>query len=184
MLSDGWARRSVVDAFDDAEVALDAVGEGHQRLLVCLALVCRDGLFKAVELDQNDALRDSGFGGDDSAATGQAPPAPSLDGRTGQLVVGSQPLRVGNGAVDTDPVALSHGTSCVRSDMSDFELTLRLLDPDDARGGRGSKMSRWRSCLDPCRSSRPRPWAERSASDTFSPCPSPMPPPVLPAPAT
>lgn len=70
MLSDGWARRSV-DAFDDAEVALDAVGEGHQRLLVCLALVCRDGLFKAVELDQNDALRDSGLVGDDSTAMGQ-----------------------------------------------------------------------------------------------------------------
>ena len=70
MLSDGWARRSV-DAFDDAEVALEAVGEGHQRLLVCLARVCRDGLFKAVELNQNDALRDSGLVGDDSTATGQ-----------------------------------------------------------------------------------------------------------------
>src|SRR4051812_29471431 len=108
MLSDGWACRSV-DAFDDAEVAFDAVGEGHQRLLVCLALVCRDGLFKAVELDQNDALRDSGFVGDDSTATGQGAPAPSLDSRTGQLGVGSQPLGVGNGGVDTDPVALSHG---------------------------------------------------------------------------
>jgi hypothetical protein len=39
------ARRSV-DALDDAEVAFDAVGEGPQRLLVRLALVCRDGLFK------------------------------------------------------------------------------------------------------------------------------------------
>lgn len=108
-----WARRSV-DAVDDAEVALDAVGEGHQRLLVCLALVCRDGLLKAVELDQNDALRDSGLVGDDSTATGRDPgqgaPAPSLDSRTGQLVVGSQRLRVGNGRVDTDPVALSHGS--------------------------------------------------------------------------
>src|ERR1700745_386207 len=109
MLSDGWARRSV-DAVEYAEVALEAVGEGDQRLLVCLALVCRDGLFKAVELDQNDALRDSGLVGDDSTATGQDAPAPSLDSRTGQLVVGSQPLRVGNGGVDTDPVALSHGT--------------------------------------------------------------------------
>src|SRR5262249_56757337 len=98
-----------VDAFDDAEVALEAVGEGHQRLLVCLALVCRDGLFKAVELDQNDALRDSGLVGDDSTATGQGAPAPSLDSRTGQLEVGSQPLRVGNGGGDTDPVALSPG---------------------------------------------------------------------------
>src|SRR6478752_6039934 len=108
MLSDGWARRSV-DAFDDAEVALEAVGEGDQRLLVCLALVCRDGLFKAVELDQNDALRDSGLVGDDSTATGQGAPAPGLDSRTGQLVVGSPPLRVAHGGVDTDPVALSHG---------------------------------------------------------------------------
>src|SRR5262249_55923840 len=98
-----------VDAFDDAEVALDAVGEGHQRPLVCLALVCRDGLFKAVELDQNDALRDSGLVGDDSTATGQGAPAASPDSRTGQVVVRSQRLRVGNGGVDTDPVALSHG---------------------------------------------------------------------------
>src|ERR1700733_6410125 len=104
MLSDGWARRSV-DAFDDAEVALDAVGEGHHRLLVCLALVCRGGLFKAVELDQDGALRDSGLVGDDSTATGQEAPPPSLDSRTGQLVVGSQPLRVGNGGGDTDPGA-------------------------------------------------------------------------------
>src|SRR5690242_2634181 len=108
MLSDGWARRSV-DAFDDAEVALDTVGEGHQRLLVYLALVCCDGLFKAVELDQDDALRDSGLVGDDPAATGQGAPAPSLDSRAGQREVGSQPLRVGNGGIDTDPVALSHG---------------------------------------------------------------------------
>jgi hypothetical protein len=64
-----WLARRLVDAFDDAEVALDAVGERHQRLLVCLALVCRDGLFKAVELDQNDALRDAGLVGDDSTAT-------------------------------------------------------------------------------------------------------------------
>src|SRR3954452_18213627 len=108
LAGDGRARRSV-DAFDDAEVALEAVGEGYQRLLVSLALVCRDGLFEAVELDQDDALRDSGFAGDDSAATGQDPPARGLDGRTGQLVVGSQPLRVGNGGVDAGPVALGHG---------------------------------------------------------------------------
>src|SRR4030088_2254214 len=100
MLSDGWARRSV-DAFDDAEVALDAVGEGHQRLLVCLALECRDGLFKAVELDQNDALRDSGLVGDDSTVMGQEGPAPGPDSRTGQLLVGSQPPRLRDGRVDT-----------------------------------------------------------------------------------
>ena len=99
-----------VDAFDDAEVALDAVGEGHQRLLVSLALVCRDGLFEAVELDQDDALRDSGLVGDDSAAAAsQGPPAPGLDGRTGQLVVGSQRLRVGNGGVDTEPFSSCGG---------------------------------------------------------------------------
>src|SRR6201987_3047590 len=116
MLSDGWARRSV-DAFDDAEVALEAVGEGDRRLLGCLAVVCRDGLFKAVELDQNDALRDSGLVGADSPATGQDAPAPSLDIRTGQLVVGRQPLRVGNGGVDTGPVALSRGkVGCTAGD--------------------------------------------------------------------
>src|SRR5205807_193775 len=73
-VGDGRARRSV-DALDDAEVALETVGEGHQRLLVRLALVCRDGLLEAVELDQNDALRDSGLVGDDPTPTGQGPPA-------------------------------------------------------------------------------------------------------------
>src|SRR5919112_5633536 len=102
MPSDGWACRSV-DAFDDAEVALEAVGEGHQRLLVCLVLVCRDRLFKTVELDQNDAFGDSGLVGDDSTEIGQDAPAPSPDSQTCQLVVVSQPLRVGDGGVDTDP---------------------------------------------------------------------------------
>ena len=32
---------------DDAEVALEAVGEGGQRLLVCLAPVCLDRLFNS-----------------------------------------------------------------------------------------------------------------------------------------
>jgi hypothetical protein len=56
--------------------------------------VCREGLFKAVELDQDSALGDSGVVCDDPTATGDEPPAPGLDGRTGQLVVGSQLLRV------------------------------------------------------------------------------------------
>src|SRR5690242_21022071 len=95
MLSDGWARRSV-DAFDDAEVALEAVGEGDQRLLVCLALICRDGLFKAVELDQNDALLISGLGGADWTARGRGGPAPALTGRRGRLVVGISNSGLGN----------------------------------------------------------------------------------------
>src|SRR5690242_9438883 len=130
------ARRSV-DAFDDAEVALEAVGEGHQRLLVCLALVCRDGLFKAVELDQNDALRDSGLVGDDSTATGQGAAAPSLDSRTGQLEVGSQPLRVGNGGVDTDPVALSHGNLL----CSAGHVRLRIDTQTDSPATRSGQLS-------------------------------------------
>src|SRR5690242_4316104 len=73
-----WNRRRrplSVDALDDAEVALDAVGEGDQRLLVGLALVCRDGLFKAVELDQDRTLGDSGLVCDDPTVAGEGPPA-------------------------------------------------------------------------------------------------------------
>jgi hypothetical protein len=83
-----------VDAFDDAEVALDAVGEGDQRLLVGRTLVRRDGLLEAVELDQDGALGDSGVMRHDPTATGEDPTAPGLDGRSGQLVVSSQLLRV------------------------------------------------------------------------------------------
>ena len=63
-------RRLSVEAFDDAEVALDAVSEGGQRLLVGLTLACRDGLFEAVELDQDGALGDSSVVCDDPAAAG------------------------------------------------------------------------------------------------------------------
>jgi hypothetical protein len=77
-----------------AEVALDAVGEGDQRLLVGRTLVRRDGLLEAVELDQDGALGDSSVVCEDPTATDEDPTAPGLDGRTGQLVVGSQPLRV------------------------------------------------------------------------------------------
>ncbi|GIH49937.1 hypothetical protein Mro03_51160 [Microbispora rosea subsp. rosea] len=83
-----------VDAFDDAEVALDAVGEGDQRLLVGRALVRRDGLLEAVELDQDGALGDSGVMRHDATATDEGPAASGLDGGTGQLVVSSQLLRV------------------------------------------------------------------------------------------
>lgn len=100
-----------VDAFDDAEVALDAVGEGGQRLLVGRTLVRRDGLLEAVELDQDGALGNSGVMRHDPTATDDGPTAPGPDGRTGQLVVSGQLLRVGNGAVRADPVALGHRTS-------------------------------------------------------------------------
>src|SRR3954447_5661054 len=88
-----------VDAFDDAEVALDAVRESDQRLLVGRTLACRDGLLEAVELDQDGTLGDSGVVCGDPTATDEGPTAPGPGGRTGQLVVCSQLVRVGNGAV-------------------------------------------------------------------------------------
>jgi hypothetical protein len=48
--------------------------------------VRRDRLLEAVELDQDGALGDSVMR-DDPTATDEEPPAPGLDGRTGQLVV-------------------------------------------------------------------------------------------------
>src|SRR3954453_11796780 len=80
--------RSSGEAFDDAEVALDAVGECGQRLLVGRTRMCGDRLFAAVELDQDGALGDSGVVCDDPTVAVEHPPAPGLDGWTGQLVVG------------------------------------------------------------------------------------------------
>ena len=54
----------------------------------------RDGLLEAVELDQDGALGDSGVMRHDPTATDEGPTAPGLHGRTGQLVVSSQLLRV------------------------------------------------------------------------------------------
>lgn len=91
---------SSVEALDDAEVALDAVSKCGQRLLVSGTRMCGDCLFEAVELDQDGALAYSGVVCDDPAAAGEQPPARGLDGWTGQLVVGSKPLRVCDGAVE------------------------------------------------------------------------------------
>src|SRR5882757_3934433 len=117
--------RSSVEAFDDAEVALEAVGEYGQRLLVGRALVCGGRLFEAVELDQDDALGDSGFVCDDpAAAAGERPPACGVDGQTGQFVVEIKHLRVCDGGVDADPVALGHGTSSVGMSACDLRVGL------------------------------------------------------------
>jgi hypothetical protein len=56
--------------------------------------VRRDGLFEAVELDQDGALGDSGVMRHDPTATDEGPTAPGLDGRRGRLVVGSQLLGI------------------------------------------------------------------------------------------
>lgn len=92
------ARRSV-DAFDDAEVAFDAVGEGGEGLLVGGALVGGHGLLEGVELDQDSALGDSGVVGDGAAAADDGAAARGADGGAGQLVVGGELLGVGDGAV-------------------------------------------------------------------------------------
>lgn len=75
-----------VDAFDDAEVALDAVGEGDQRFLVGRTLACRDGLLEAVELDQDGALGDSAVMRHDPAATGEGSTAPALTAGAASLL--------------------------------------------------------------------------------------------------
>jgi len=77
-----------VKAFDDAEVALEADGEFGQRLQICRTRACGHCVFEAVELDQDDALGDSGLVCVDTAAdAGKYSPARGCDGDTGEFVV-------------------------------------------------------------------------------------------------
>lgn len=56
MLPGDCVDRRLVDSLDDAQVPIDCLAQYAQRFLVCSAVVRRDRLRDAVELDQNGAL--------------------------------------------------------------------------------------------------------------------------------
>ena len=74
MPSDDWANRSG-DAFDDAEVALDAVREVHQRLLICHANLTGRLLHSAAPTPTGPGRRERAGGAHDQPDGRYQPPA-------------------------------------------------------------------------------------------------------------
>src|SRR5260370_36729150 len=66
------------------------------------------GLFHAVELDQHDALLDAFLIGLGGGATGEKAAAVSADGRSGELGVFGQRIRVRNRKISRDPISFCH----------------------------------------------------------------------------
>ena len=100
--------RSVVDAFDDAHVALRRIAQDTECGLVVGAVVGGDRLGEAVELDQYSALIDTGVISLGGAAAREKAPTAGEDGRSGKLGVLVQCRGVGDRAIADDPLCLGH----------------------------------------------------------------------------
>src|SRR5688572_23733507 len=96
------------DALDDADIALGAVAEQLERLLVRGAVVRRRGLVHAVELDHHHALVQPGLVGLRRRATNDELPTRGLDCRAGELGVRRQRVGILDRAVGRYPVGFGH----------------------------------------------------------------------------
>src|SRR5690242_17585702 len=100
--------RPSLEAGDDAQVAVRAVAEYAQRLLICGTVVRGGCLLHAVELDEHAALLEAAFVHDRGQSARQDAAAAGLQGRSCELGVRRQCLRVADRAVQGDPICLGH----------------------------------------------------------------------------
>src|SRR5690349_23906114 len=100
--------RPSLDAGHDAQVAVGAVAEYAQRLLIGRAVVRGDRLLHAVELDEHAALIEAAFVYDRGQPARQDAAPGALQGRGCEPGVRRQRLWVANRAVQGDPICLSH----------------------------------------------------------------------------
>jgi hypothetical protein len=82
--------------------------ERDERLLIRGAVVRGDGLFNAIELDGNGALRNALLIRLDGAAASKEAAAISDYGWSGELSVRRQRDGIRNRAIEGDPIPLSH----------------------------------------------------------------------------
>src|SRR5580704_17129541 len=99
---------TLIKPFDDADVAHRAVIECFERILISRALVGGDGFLDARELRHHDALLLAGLESRRRGAARQVAAAERRDRRRRQLRIGGELLRIGNRAIDGDPIALRH----------------------------------------------------------------------------
>src|SRR5713101_6841860 len=167
-------------AFDDAQVALGGLAEHLERGLIALAVVGRDSALDAVELDHNHALGNPGLVRFRRVPAGQEAPACGGNGRSRELRVGGERIRIGDGTIERDPIGLRHETSslgwnlarpagagslahCLRPYAGD-RAGLAWATPGGQRFHTWSGVSAlpWRACAR---------YSERRMIDTVSPAP-------------
>src|SRR5437762_2658726 len=95
-------------ALDDPHIALDRVAEDLQRLLVSRAVVRRDRLLHAVELDHHGALVDPRLVHLRGVAAHEVAPARRLQSGGGDLRVGSERIGVLDRVITDYPIGLGH----------------------------------------------------------------------------
>src|SRR5437764_1384069 len=95
-------------AFDDTQIAIGALAERFQRFLIAGAVMRRDRLLNAVELNDDDALQESRLVGFRRVPSRKKPPASCLNRRTGKLGVAGQRVRIRDRAVGCYPISLGH----------------------------------------------------------------------------
>src|SRR3954452_22192322 len=98
----------LADAFDDTQVALGRLAEHLERALIRLAIMGGDGALHAVELDEDDSLRDTGLIGFGGIAAREEAPAGGGNGGARELGVGGKRIRIGDRAVNCNPISFCH----------------------------------------------------------------------------
>src|SRR5690349_6761390 len=88
------------ETLDDTKIAFGGLVENLERGLIALAVVGRDRLLDAVELDDHDALGDACLVDLGSLTPCQETPPAGRDRRGGEFGVGRQGLRIRNRPID------------------------------------------------------------------------------------
>ena len=101
--------RSVVDAFDDANVALRSIAQDCECGLVAGAVVGGNRLSEAVELDQYGALINPDLISFGNTAAREVATATGENGRNGKLCIFFTRRGVVDRAIAHDPVCFGHG---------------------------------------------------------------------------
>jgi hypothetical protein len=101
--------KCLLDTFDDAHVALGAVAQRGERLLIGRTVMCRHGLLDAVELNQNGALHEPVFVDFGRFAARKKTGAVSNESGASQLGIGCKFFWIFDSAVRADPIGFWYG---------------------------------------------------------------------------
>src|SRR5215469_801925 len=100
--------RTLLDAFNDSEVALHGITQYVERSLISPAVERAHRLFEGLEFDDDRAFFDSGAMGERRNASNQEASSAIGDRWCCEARVGRQPLRVIDLAISGAPVSLGH----------------------------------------------------------------------------
>src|SRR5215813_10334584 len=103
-----YGQRLSVQSLDNADVPLAGVTECLQRLLIGRAVMSCDGLSDAVELRHSKAPSNPLLIGLCGVTASEEAAAVGDDGRPRKLCIPGQRRRIGDGAIEGDPVSCGH----------------------------------------------------------------------------